>query len=59
MGEVVWEYVNPFFSDDERFGRNNTVFRELRKHGSHALSVCPLRTSKRYLLLSRLTGLAL
>jgi Arylsulfotransferase (ASST) len=30
VGEVVWEYVNPFFSDDERFGRNNTVFRAYR-----------------------------
>jgi hypothetical protein len=30
LGEVVWEYVNPFFSDDERFGRNNTVFRAYR-----------------------------
>jgi hypothetical protein len=30
MGEVVWEYVNPFFSDDERFGRNNVVFRAYR-----------------------------
>ena len=24
------EYVNPFFSDDERFGHNNTVFRAYR-----------------------------
>ena len=30
VGEVVWEYVNPFFSDDERFGCNNTVFRAYR-----------------------------
>ena len=29
-GEVVWEYVNPFFGDDERFGRSNHVFRAYR-----------------------------
>ena len=29
-GEVVWEYVNPFFGDDERFGLSNHVFRAYR-----------------------------
>ena len=29
-GEIVWEYVNPFFGDDERFGRVNMVFRAYR-----------------------------
>ena len=29
-GEVVWEYVNPFFGDDERFGQVNLVFRAYR-----------------------------
>lgn len=29
-GEVVWQYVNPFFADDERFGRINNVFRAYR-----------------------------
>ena len=29
-GDVVWEYVNPFFGDDERFGRSNHVFRAYR-----------------------------
>ena len=26
-GEMVWEYINPFFGADERFGRANRVFR--------------------------------
>lgn len=29
-GEIVWEYTNPFFGDDERFGRVNLVFRAYR-----------------------------
>lgn len=29
-GETVWEYVNPFFGDDERWGRTNLVFRAYR-----------------------------
>ncbi len=29
-GEIVWEYVNPFFGEDERWGYVNTVFRAYR-----------------------------
>ena len=29
-GEVVWEYVNPFYGNDERFGWANRVFRAYR-----------------------------
>lgn len=29
-GEVVWEYINPFFGESERFGRSNLVFRAYR-----------------------------
>jgi outer membrane protein assembly factor BamB len=29
-GEIVWEYTNPFFGDDERYGRVNLVFRAYR-----------------------------
>ena len=29
-GEVVWEYMNPFFGDDELFGWVNHVFRAYR-----------------------------
>jgi hypothetical protein len=29
-GEVVWEYVNPFYGQDERFGYVNRVFRTYR-----------------------------
>jgi hypothetical protein len=29
-GEIVWQYVNPFFDEDERFGRVNLVFRAYR-----------------------------
>lgn len=29
-GEMVWEYVNPFFADHRRFGRVNSVFRAYR-----------------------------
>ena len=29
-GEMVWEYVNPFFGDDERFGHANRLFRAYR-----------------------------
>ena len=30
QGELVWEYVNPFFGQDERFGNANMVFRAYR-----------------------------
>ncbi len=29
-GEIVWEYISPFFGDSERFGRANVVFRAYR-----------------------------
>ena len=29
-GEIVWQYTNPFYGDDARFGRSNTVFRAYR-----------------------------
>jgi hypothetical protein len=29
-GEIVWEYVNPFFGENERYGRVNLVFRAYR-----------------------------
>jgi hypothetical protein len=29
-GEIVWQYTNPFFDEDERFGRVNLVFRAYR-----------------------------
>lgn len=29
-GEIVWEYINPFFTVNERFGKNNWVFRAYR-----------------------------
>ena len=29
-GEVVWEYVNPFFNNEGNFGRVNMVFRAYR-----------------------------
>ena len=29
-GETVWEYINPFFGDDDRLGRTNHVFRAYR-----------------------------
>ncbi len=29
-GEIVWEYVNPFFGHDERWGLSNPVFRAYR-----------------------------
>ena len=29
-GEIVWEYTNPFFGYDERFGYANRVFRAYR-----------------------------
>jgi hypothetical protein len=29
-GEIVWQYTNPFFGEDERFGRVNLVFRAYR-----------------------------
>ena len=29
-GEMVWQYVNPFFGYDERFGHANRVFRTYR-----------------------------
>jgi len=29
-GEIVWQYTNPFFGYDERFGRVNIVFRAYR-----------------------------
>jgi hypothetical protein len=29
-GEIVWQYTDPFFGDDERFGRVNLVFRAYR-----------------------------
>jgi hypothetical protein len=29
-GEMVWEYVNPFFGNDERYGHLNRVFRAYR-----------------------------
>ena len=29
-GEIVWEYVSPFYGEHERFGRSNTVFRAYR-----------------------------
>jgi hypothetical protein len=29
-GEIVWEFVNPFFGDDERWGNVNIVFRAYR-----------------------------
>ena len=30
LGEIVWEYTNPFFGEDERLERVNTVFRAYR-----------------------------
>ena len=30
LGEMVWEYVNPFFGPDERFGNANRLFRAYR-----------------------------
>jgi len=29
-GEVVWEYVSPYFEPSPRFGPNNFVFRAFR-----------------------------
>ena len=29
-GEMAWEYVNPFYGPDERFGHANRVFRAYR-----------------------------
>ena len=29
-GEMVWEYVNPFYGPDERFGNANRLFRAYR-----------------------------
>jgi hypothetical protein len=29
-GNIVWEYVNPFFGEDERWGNVNIVFRAYR-----------------------------
>ena len=29
-GEMVWEYTNPFYGEDERFGYVNRVFRTYR-----------------------------
>jgi len=29
-GEIVWQYINPFFGYDERYGRVNLVFRAYR-----------------------------
>jgi hypothetical protein len=29
-GEIVWEFINPFFGYDERWGTVNTVFRAYR-----------------------------
>jgi len=29
-GEIVWQYINPFFGEDERYGRVNLVFRAYR-----------------------------
>jgi hypothetical protein len=29
-GEIVWEYVSPFYGEHERFGRSNTIFRAYR-----------------------------
>ena len=30
QGEMVWEYVNPFYGPDERFGNVNRLFRAYR-----------------------------
>jgi hypothetical protein len=29
-GNIVWEYVNPFFGEDKRWGNVNIVFRAYR-----------------------------
>jgi len=29
-GEMVWEYINPFFGADERYGHANRVLRAYR-----------------------------
>tara|TARA_Y100000815_G_scaffold192197_1_gene175639 strand:- start:605 stop:805 length:201 start_codon:yes stop_codon:yes gene_type:complete len=29
-GEMVWEYLNPFYGPDERFGNVNRLFRAYR-----------------------------
>ena len=54
QGEIVWEYTNPFFGDDQRMGRVNTVFRAYRYNHDFPGFIGKELNPRKYIWLSHL-----